>query len=205
MQCSFTELKNLIFTAGLGSNIEVGTCDEISDAVATLELLGLNASKEALKCFQNKKRKKSNYKVYEKTLNFGHSTVLNEGISAVDFFRTNIYDEISFETIDSPLILCGLGLINDVECLRISTTKKIIGFIDERKNLYWNYQENSRPEFISIRKNNFNPPSYSSKLKRIKIEKSIWKELLFLSRKTLVPETEISRETGAGAGLNDND
>ena len=38
MQCSFTELKNLIFTAGLGSNIEVGICDEISDAVNTVIL-----------------------------------------------------------------------------------------------------------------------------------------------------------------------
>ena len=34
MICSYTELKNLIYNSGKGSNIDVGICEEISEAVA---------------------------------------------------------------------------------------------------------------------------------------------------------------------------
>ena len=78
MICSYTELKNLIHNSGIGSNIDVGICEEISEAVAKLELYGLNASAEIYRCFKNLSYKKDNIKIIDKSIQFGKGKVIFE-------------------------------------------------------------------------------------------------------------------------------
>ena len=48
MQFSFSELKDLIFNAGLGANLNVGTCEDVALAVAILESQNIHGSDEFL-------------------------------------------------------------------------------------------------------------------------------------------------------------
>ena len=204
MICSYTELKNLIYNSGIGSNIDVGICEEISEAVAKLELYGLNASSEIYKCFKNLSYKKNNIKIIDKSIQFGNSKVIFEGISGLDFFRTNLYDEIIFEELDSPLILIGLGLINNVENFKVLNSSSLIGYVDKKK-IFWNENFTENNVKILIKKEKFKIQQFNSVKSEIKIDKTVWKNLELLSRKILVPESNLSRDFGAGANINDND
>lgn len=204
MICSYTELKNLIYNSGIGSNIDVGICEEISEAVAKLELYGLNASAEIYKCYKKLSSKKNQIKIIDKSIQFGKSKVIFEGISALDYFRTNLYNEIIFEELDSPLILMGLGLINNVENFKVLNSSSLIGYVD-KKNIFWNVNFNKKNSKILIKKGKFKPQQFTSVKSEIKINKTVWKNLEILSRRILVPESSLSRDFGAGANINDND
>ena len=204
MICSYTELKNLIYNSGIGSNIDVGICEEISEAVAKLELYGLNASAEIYRCFKNLSFKKNNIKIIDKSIQFGKGKVIFEGISGLDYFRTNLYDEIIFEELDSPLILIGLGLINNVENFKVLNSTSLIGYVDKKK-FFWNENFTENNVKISIKREKFKIQQYNSVKSKIKIDKNVWKNLELLSRKILVPESNLSRDFGAGANINDND
>ena len=204
MICSYTELKNLIYNSGIGSNIDVGICEEISEAVAKLELYGLNASAEIYRCFKNLSYKKDNIKIIDKSIQFGKGKVIFEGISGLDYFRTNLYDEIIFEELDSPLILIGLGLINNVENFKVLNSSSLIGYVDKKK-IFWNENFTGNNVKILIKKEKFKIQQFNSVKSEIKIDKTVWKNLELLSRKILVPESNLSRDFGAGANINDND
>ena len=70
MICSQSELKNLIYNSGIGSNIDVGICEEISQAVAKLESFNINASQEALNCFKNPTYRKTKIHVSKNSIGF---------------------------------------------------------------------------------------------------------------------------------------
>ena len=48
MDLSFSELKDLVFNAGLGSNLPVGVCEDLSFGVNFLESCSLPGGKELL-------------------------------------------------------------------------------------------------------------------------------------------------------------
>ena len=204
MICSYTELKNLIYNSGIGSNIDVGICEEISEAVAKLELYGLNASAEIYRCFKKLSYKKDNIKIIDKSIQFGKGKVIFEGITGLDYFRTNLYDEIIFEELDSPLILIGLGLINNVENFKVLNSSSLIGYVDKKK-FFWNDNFTGNNVKISIKREKIKIQQYNSVKSKIKIDKNVWKNLELLSRKILVPKSNLSRDFGAGANINDND
>ena len=204
MQCSFNELKNLIFQSGIGLNFDVGICEDISEAVVYLERYNLKACKELIYCFKCKKHQIKNYTVLKNSISFKNSRVMFEGVTGLDFFQTGLYDEISFYNLDSPLILAGLGLINEVQSFQITHSSNVVGYIDDHK-LFWDEKFNENNVKITIKKKSFVPKKYNFLKNNIDIEKNIWKSLQVLSLKTLVPESEQSRLDGAGAGIEDND
>ena len=204
MICSYTELKNLIYSSGIGSKIDIGVCEDVSQASANLERYNISASREVLKCFQSPFHKKTNIRISKRSLSFGVSQVLYEGISAIDNFRTGFYDEITFEKLDSPIILLGLALINKVMNFQIICSSNIVSYVDNNK-FYWNDSFNQKDISISIKKIKYSPPFYNKTYDQIIIDDITWDELNHLSRKTLVPESKESRDMGAGAGNNDND
>tara|TARA_B100001540_G_C15725876_1_gene605283 strand:- start:87 stop:701 length:615 start_codon:yes stop_codon:yes gene_type:complete len=204
MICSFTELKNLIFQSGIGLNFDVGICEDISEAVVSLEKYNLKACKELIHCFKCNKNEINSYNVSKKTIKFEDSRVMFEGISGLDFFKSGLYNEISFCNLDSPLILAGLGLINEVHSVQIIYSSNVIGYI-ENNNFFWDEKFNRNNVKITIKKKKFFPPKFNVPKNKIEIENKIWKYFETLSYKTLVPESEQSRIDGAGAGLEDND
>ena len=204
MKCSVTELKSLIYNSCLGLKFEVGICDEISEAVSCLESYNLSASEELTKCFQCKKSTINEIKILNKSICFGQSRIMYEGISSVDYFRTGLYEEILFEKLDTPMILIGLGLINRVDNFQITHSSKVIGYVDQAK-FFWDKNFHNRNIKISIKKNEYFPSSYNVSSEVIEIDKIIWQEFELLSYKRLVPQSRQSRNEGAGAGIIDND
>ena len=204
MKCSVTELKSLIYNSCLGLKFEVGICDEISEAVSCLESYNLSASEELTKCFQCKKSTINEIKIFNKSICFGQSRIMYEGISSVDYFRTGLYEEILFEKLDSPMILIGLGLINRVDNFQITHSSKVIGYVDQAK-FFWDKNFHNRNIEIKIKKKKFFPPYFNVSSEDIEINNKIWKYFELFSNKRLVPESKQSRIEGAGAGMIDND
>jgi len=204
MLCSFTELKNLVFNSGVGSKVDIGICEEISEAVAKLELYGIKASKEILNCFQNISPNNYKIEISGKLIKFGDSQVIFEGISGIDYFRTGLYNEIFFEKLDSPLILIGLALINNVQDFKVVNSSSLMGYVDHDK-FFWNDDFNGPSSNILIKKEKTFPTRFNSFKNQIELETRIWKKLENISRKILVPESTVSRNLGAGAGVTDND
>ena len=204
MKCSVTELKSLIYNSCLGLKFEVGICEEISEAVSCLEGYKLKASEELSKCFHCKKSKINKIKISNKSICFGQSRIMYEGISGVDYFRTGLYEEILFEKLDSPMILIGLGLVNGVKDFQITHSSKVIGYVDQG-NFFWDKNFHNRKIEITIKKKEFIPSNFNILVEDIEIEDKIWKNFEVLSYKTLVPQSIKSRIEGAGAGIVDND
>ena len=204
MICSQSELKNLIYNSGIGSNIDVGICEEISQAVAKLESFNINASQEALNCFKNPTYRKTKIHVSKNSIGFGDSQVVYNGISAIDNFRCGLYDKITFEKLDSPILLLGLALINKVINFQILFSSEVISYVNDNK-FYWNNSFNRNNVKITIQKKKFLPPFYNFSSNQIKIERKIWSELHSISVNALVPKSKESRDNGAGAENDDND
>ena len=204
MLCSFTELKNLVFNSGVGSKIEIGICEEISEAVAKLELYGFNASNEILSCFQNIAPRNNKIQFSNKLIKFGNSQVIFEGLSGIDYFRTGLYNEILFEKLDSPLILIGLALINNVQNFKVINESSIIGYVDNDK-FFCNEDLNGSYSNIFVKKEKMLPIKFNSSKNQINLDPNAWNQLENISKKILVPESTISRNLGAGAGTTDND
>ena len=204
MLCSFTELKNLVFNSGVGSKVEIGICEEISEAVAKLELHGINASSEILSCFQNISPRNNKIEISDKLIKFGDSQVFFEGISGIDYFRTGLCNQILFEKLDSPLILIGLALINNVQNFKVINETSILGYVDNDK-FFCQDDLNGSYSNISIKKEKMLPTKFNSSKNQIDIESQIWDQLENIAKKILVPDSTISRNLGAGAGTTDND
>jgi len=204
MKCSITELKSLIYNSCLGLKFEVGVCEEISEAVSCLEGYKLKASIELNKSFHCPKSAIKKIRVSNKSICFGHSRVMYEGISSVDYFRTGIYEEILFEKLDSPMILIGLGLINGVNNFQITHSSNVIGYVDQG-NFFWDINFQNRDIEITIKKKKYTPSSFNIYSEAIDIDDKIWKKFELLSCQRLVPQSKLSRNEGAGAGYIDND
>ena len=127
-----------------------------------------------------------------------------EGISGIDFLRANLCDEIIFKELDSPLILAGLALFNQVENFQIIYSSNVVGYV-EKNNIFWDDSFNKNNVKITVKKKIFIPTKFNVQGENIEVENKVWKCLEVLSNKTLVPKSKKSRNNGAGAGINDND
>ena len=81
-----------------------------------------------------------------------------EGISGIDFLRANLCDEIIFKELDSPLILAGLALFNQVENFQIIYSSNVIGYV-EKNNIFWDESFKKNNVKITVKKKIFIPIS----------------------------------------------
>ena len=79
-----------------------------------------------------------------------------------------------------------------------SNTKK-------KSMIFWDNEFKLRNCSVTMLKSNITSPSKIKAKERIDLKQSTYKKLKFLYEKMLVPESEQSRNTGAGAGTTDND
>ncbi|MDC3076467.1 hypothetical protein OA328_04260, partial [Paracoccaceae bacterium] len=69
----------------------------------------------------------------------------------------------------------------------------------------WQSNHYTRSDDIEIRLNNSELDNPLAKRSRMLLDENVFKELSNLASNVLVPESELSRTTGAGAGNIDND
>ena len=150
MDLSFSELKDLVFNASMGSNLPAGVCEDLSFGVTFLESRSLPGGKELLYSLKCERHPPVSPQKNGVSLIFCNSRAIFEGLSAIDLLVSESCKSVILENIDE-----------------------------------------------------LNNPL--AKRSRMLLDDNVFKELTNLASKMLVPESELSRTTGAGAGNIDND
>ena len=200
---SLSEIDTTVKRASKAVGFSWGIAEEVGKSISLLEMFGLPGLKNLNQYFKAYKDKKfQNVSLISKTNSskISYCPIIS-GINFLDqVFTLNELKEVYFENIAYPILFIPF-LSKSSEVIG----KKIFLNIDERKYLF-----------------NFNQSIFSNHLDNEIIEKAEkvkiifvenentfsvneWNELFSLSKKTFVEESEELKNTGAGAGLTDND
>ena len=204
MQLSLSELKDLIYNAGLGAELTVGACEDFSFSVAVLESLSLNAASEFLYAIECDREPTQEFIITDNKVEITSGRALFEGIYAIDLFMAEKIDKIVFNIFDCPMLLIGLGYNYDNSNFVLLSSSKLIGSINSGE-IFWDNNFVTRNCNVTLLRSQVKANSNYKQKDRVNLKHSVIKELKHLSSKMLVPESKESREKGAGAGTIDND
>tara|TARA_B100000900_G_scaffold410582_1_gene428631 strand:+ start:1431 stop:2039 length:609 start_codon:yes stop_codon:yes gene_type:complete len=200
---SLSEIETTVKRASRAVGFSWGVSEDVGKSIRILELFGLPGLKNLNQYYKDRGIKKfENLNLISKK-NLSSSTFcpIILGISFLDQVRIiEEFRKVNFEGVAYPIIfLSFLSRASEI------IGKKIFIKIDEIEFLL-NYNVNIYSNFfnhdlISIGKN--------VEIKVIDNQDNFldheWKELYKLSEKTFVEETDSLKQSGAGAGLTDND
>ena len=204
MDLSFSELKDLIFNASLGSNLPAGIGEDLSLAVTFLESRSLPGGREflnSLKCERHPTllpQKKGSHLI------FCNARAIFEGVTAIDFLVSGVCESVILQNIDSHMLLLGLASNYRGYSFSFYKNKRVCAGIVNDELVYNNENNESNNDIeIFLKYSQLNNPL--TKCTRMSLDKNTFQELIKLASNMLVPESELSREKGAGAGNIDND
>ena len=109
MDLSFSELKDLVFNASMGSNLPAGVCEDLSFGVTFLESRSLPGGKELLYSLNCKRHPPVSPQKNGVSLIFSNSRAIFEGVSAIDLLVSESCKSVILENIDSSMLLVGLA------------------------------------------------------------------------------------------------
>ena len=204
MDLSFSELKDLVFNASMGSNLPAGVCEDLSLGVTCLESRSLPGGKELLYSLKCKRHPPVSPQKNGGRLIFSNSRAIFEGVSAIDLLVSEACKSVILENIDSSMLLVGLASNYYDLSFSFYRNKEICAALFNNQ-LNWENDNFRRSNDIEIRLNNSELNNPLAKRSRMLLDDNVFKELSNLASNMLVPESELSRTTGAGAGNIDND
>ena len=204
MDLSFSELKDLVFNASMGSNLPAGVCEDLSFGVTFLESRSLPGGKELLYSLNCKRHPSVSPQKNGVSLIFSNSRAIFEGVSAIDLLVSESCKSVVLENIDSSMLLVGLASNYYGLSFSFYKNKEICAAL-HNDQLNWENDKYRRSNNIEIRLNNSELNNPLAKRSRMLLDDNVFKELSNLASNMLVPESELSRTTGAGAGNIDND
>ena len=200
---SFSEIDTAVKRASKGIGFSWGVSEEVGKNIRLLEMFGLPGLKnlnQYYKIFKEKKFQNLTLISKENLSKIPYCPII-AGINFLDQIN-NLEElgEIKFENLSFPILFIPF----------VSRASEIIG-----KRIFLTIDEK---EFLL----NFNQSIYSNYLSSDVLEKSVqikvkfienknmfseteWQELYKLSEDTFVEETDSLKQSGAGAGLTDND
>jgi len=201
---SLSEIETISKRSTRAAGFSWGIAEEVGKNIRMLEMFGIGGIKN-LNYYFRVKNKRNFEKLHlisnENKISKIEFCPIIAGLSFLDQVRSlEILDEIKFEKIAYPLLFLPF----------ISRASEIIGKklelkIDNRVFLL-NYNNsiysNSLNEGVVEIGNNV---SIKFKENQDSFEEKEWKELYKLSENTFVEENDSLKESGAGAGLTDND
>lgn len=201
---SLSEIDTTSKRASRASGFSWGVAEEVGKNIRILELFGLAGIKNLNQYYMDRKSKKfQDLKVIEKK-NLSKSLPycpITLGVSFLDQSKKiEIFDKLIFENIAFPLLLVPF----------LSRSSELMG-----KKILYKFDQN---EFLLSFNINILANQIQNQIIPLadKIEVHIldnkdnftlaeWNNLYHLSEETFVAETESSKQSGAGAGLTDND
>ena len=204
MDLSFSELKDLVFNASLGSNLPAGIGEDLSLAVTFLETRSLPGGKEFLNSLKCERYPSLPPQKKGSCLIFCNARAIFEGVTAIDFLVSEVCDSVILKNIDSQMLLLGLASNYRESNFIFYKNKAVYAriFNGELICKHANYKCRNDIE-ICLNDSQLNNPL--AKCTRMSLDKNTIQELNKLASNMLVPESELSREKGAGAGNIDND
>jgi hypothetical protein len=204
MDLSFSELRDLVFNASMGSNLPAGVCEDLSFGVTFLESRSLPGGKELLYSLKCERHLPLSPQKNGVSLIFRNSRAIFEGLSAIDLLVSEACKSVILENIDSWMLLVGLASNYYGLSFSFYKNKEICAALFNDQ-LNWENENYKRSKDIEIRLNNSELNNPLAKRSRMLLDDNVFKELSNLASNMLVPESELSRTTGAGAGNIDND
>ena len=138
------------------------------------------------------------------SLIFSNSRAIFEGLSAIDLLVSESCKSVILENIDSSMLLVGLASNYYGFSFSFHKNKEVCAALFNDQ-LNWKNDNFRRSNDIEIRLNNGELNNPLAKRSRMLLDENVFKELSNLAYNMLVPESELSRTTGAGAGNIDND
>tara|TARA_B100000900_G_scaffold277399_1_gene237201 strand:- start:412 stop:1026 length:615 start_codon:yes stop_codon:yes gene_type:complete len=204
MDLSFSELKDLIFNASLGSNLPAGIGEDLSMAVTFLESRSLPGGKELLNSLECERHPTLPPQKKGSHLIFCNARAIFEGVAAIDFLVSEVCERVILKNIDSQMLLLGLASNYRGSSFSFYKNKRVCAgiFNDE---LFYKHEYNKSNNDIEIFLKDSQLKNPLSQCTRMSLDKKTFQELIKLASNMLVPESELSREKGAGAGNIDND
>ena len=204
MDLSFSELKDLIFNASLGSNLSAGIGEDLSLAVTFLESRSLPGGKEFLNSLKCERHPTLPPQKIGSHLIFCNARAIFEGVTAIDFLVSEVCESVILKNIDSQMLLLGLASNYRGSSFSFYKNKEVYAsiFNDELVCKHENYKSSNDIEIFLNDTQLGNPLAKGT---RMSLDKSTFQALIKLASNMLVPESELSREKGAGAGNIDND
>ena len=204
MNLSFSELKDLVFNASLGSNLSAGIGEDLSLAVTFLESRSLPGGKEFLNSLKCERHPLFPPKQKGSRFIFCNARAIFEGVTAIDFLVSEVCESVVLKNIDSQMLLLGLASNYRESSFSFYKNKELYAsiFNDELICKHENYKSSND---IEIYLNDSQLDNPLAKCTRMSLDENTFQELIKLASNMLVPESELSRETGAGAGNIDND
>jgi hypothetical protein len=201
---SLSEIETVSKRSSRAAGYSWGVAEEVAKNIRLLEIFSLPGIKNLNSFFKKKKELRlENISLINKdnVANRNEYCPIIAGVNCLDQIRTlENLNEITFKKVSYPLLfLPFISRASEV------IGKKIFLKIDDREfllnfnnNIYSNYTENQIIEsseniYLKILEN------------RDSFEEKEWNELYKLSEETFVVENESLKQSGAGAGLTDND
>jgi hypothetical protein len=201
---SLSEIETVSKRSSRAAGYSWGVAEEVAKNIRLLEIFSLPGIKNLNSFFKKKKELRlENISLINKdnVANRNEYCPIIAGVNCLDQIRTlENLNEITFKKVSYPLLfLPFISRASEV------IGKKIFLKIDDREfllnfnnNIYSNYTENQIIEsseniYLKILEN------------RDSFEEKEWNELYKLSEETFVEENESLKQSGAGAGLTDND
>ena len=201
---SLSEIDTVSKRASRAIGFSWGISEEVGKNTRMLEVFGLPGLKNLNDYYKSKKNEKfENLKIISQKNKFNDIKLcpINTGISFLDQVKTlEILGEVIFEKIAYPILFLPFvsrasEIIGKRILLKFDDKEFLLNF---NNNIYSNYSKN---EIIESANNVY--------LKVIENRDSFnddeWNELYKLSEETFVEESESLKQSGAGAGLTDND
>ena len=109
MDLSFSELKDLVFNASLGTNLPAGTGEDLSLAVTFLESRSLPGCKEFLSSIRCKRHPTVPPQRDNSSLVFSNARAIFEGVSAIDLLVSEVCESVILKNCDSQFLMLGLA------------------------------------------------------------------------------------------------
>ena len=180
MDLSFSELKDLVFNASMGSNLPAGVCEDLSFGVTFLESRSLPGGKELLYSLKCERHPPVSPQRNGLSLLFSNSRAIFEGLGAIDLLVSESCKSVILENIDSSLLLVGLASNYYGLCFSFYKNKEICAalFNDQLK---WKIDNYIRSDDIEIRLNNSELDNPLAIRSRMMLDENVFKELTKLA------------------------
>ena len=201
---SLSEIDTTSKRASRAAGYSWGISEEVGKNIRMLEMFGLSGIKNLIDFFKKKKKQQFEnlnlININNKTTKFEFCPIIS-GISFLDQIKSleNLH-EIKFENIAYPLLFLPFvsrasEVIGKRLLLKLDDKEFLLNF---NNNIYSNFIKNEIIEVATVVSIKFleNSDSFSEK---------DWKELYKLSEDTFVEESDSLKQSGAGAGITDND
>lgn len=210
---SNTEVFSLYKSAAKGAGFPTGLCEELAKAGLALDTAELNGARTVLQALQGGFHEDPQVSRVNNILSITAPCCAPFGLSCCELLQADPdLHAVKLLTVNCPRLLIGYGIIS---AQRLGCNYEInfsdtctVNMLPEGYGISGKIPGQAKGVIITRAKPDIASSANITKYKifyTLTMEQESFDGLKYYAAKTHVPESEASRLTGAGAGLNDND